>query len=333
MNKLQGQPFKINHPFLNFLIDNDDFLVKKGLLMPSFLLKININEVADRVRKFFVEGKSLYERHKVSFGSVMQILSTNIQRARYERTIIEMASAFDGYQFDLPAFLDFRGRIYRCGILHFHERDLARSLILIDDDGRKYLSVNPYEIRDTYMTTAAFQNKSFRSESDALQWVSSQRDEIDSWENRPYSEWRDSVKECTNTDQLLIHYSMGSKNPFQYLMYLWGYMHNRDSLYYYFQAPIIQDASASAYQIMSYLLLNVPMAKRTNLIVDSANEAEQRIEDVYTQILHEFKAFLNKEMTNSSLKTTYNMYIDRKIRGFFTRVRNRKGVETSASVP
>lgn len=44
---------------------------------------------------------------------------------------------------------------------------------------------------------------------------------------------------------------------------------------------------------MSYLLLNVPMAKRTNLIVDSANEAEQRIEDVYTQILHEFKAFLN----------------------------------------
>ena len=110
-------------------------------------------------------------------------------------------------------------------------------------------------------------------------------------------------------------------------------MHNRDSLYYYFQAPITQDASASAYQIMSYLLLNVPMAKRTNLIVDSANEAEQRIEDVYTQILHEFKAFLNKEMTNSSLKTTYNMYIDRKIRGFFTRVRNRKGVETSASVP
>ena len=80
MNKLQGQPFKINHPFLNFLIDNDDFLVKKGLLMPSFLLKININEVADRVRKFFVEGKSLYERHKVSFGSVMHILSTNIQK-------------------------------------------------------------------------------------------------------------------------------------------------------------------------------------------------------------------------------------------------------------
>ncbi|GKE67436.1 hypothetical protein Tco_1521597 [Tanacetum coccineum] len=28
----------------------------------------------------------------------------------------------------LPAFIDFRGRIYRSGILHFHERDLARSL-------------------------------------------------------------------------------------------------------------------------------------------------------------------------------------------------------------
>ncbi|KAL2900425.1 putative DNA-directed RNA polymerase [Bienertia sinuspersici] len=53
--------------------------------------------------------------------------------------------------------------------------------------------------------------------------------------------------------------------------------------------PITQDASASAYQIMSYCTLT------------SANKAEQRIEDVYTQIMHEFKAFLNKEMTNRYL--------------------------------
>ncbi|KAL2905158.1 putative DNA-directed RNA polymerase [Bienertia sinuspersici] len=71
----------------------------------------------------------------------------NLQRlcdcARYKDFIFELASAYAGYQLYLPAFLDFRGRIYRCGILHFHERDLARSLIQIDDDGRKYRFVNP----------------------------------------------------------------------------------------------------------------------------------------------------------------------------------------------
>ncbi|KAH0439561.1 hypothetical protein IEQ34_025844 [Dendrobium chrysotoxum] len=54
----------------------------------------------------------------------------NIQCSRYEDFIIKLAIAYDGYHFSLPAFLDFRGRIYRSGILHFHERDLARSLIL-----------------------------------------------------------------------------------------------------------------------------------------------------------------------------------------------------------
>jgi DNA-directed RNA polymerase len=57
-------------------------------------------------------------------------MDQRIQRARYEKFIIRLASAYDGYTFDLPAFIDFRGRIYRTGILHFHERDLARSLIL-----------------------------------------------------------------------------------------------------------------------------------------------------------------------------------------------------------
>lgn len=56
-----------------------------------------------------------------------------IQRARYETFIINLASAYEGYRFYLPAFLDFRGRIYRSGVLHFHERDLARSLIVFSD--------------------------------------------------------------------------------------------------------------------------------------------------------------------------------------------------------
>jgi DNA-directed RNA polymerase len=53
-----------------------------------------------------------------------------VQKARYEDFIIGLVSAYEDYVFYLPAFMDFRGRIYRAGILHFHERDLARSLIV-----------------------------------------------------------------------------------------------------------------------------------------------------------------------------------------------------------
>lgn len=47
--------------------------------------------------------------------------------------MLDIADAYQGYQFYVPAFIDFRGRIYRSGILHFHERDLARSLIIFAD--------------------------------------------------------------------------------------------------------------------------------------------------------------------------------------------------------
>lgn len=52
-----------------------------------------------------------------------------VQQAQYEGFILNLARAYDGYEFYLPAFMDFRGRIYRAGILHFHERDLSKSLL------------------------------------------------------------------------------------------------------------------------------------------------------------------------------------------------------------
>ena len=48
-----------------------------------------------------------------------------MQRARFEQALLTRA----GYDIDFPAFFDFRGRISRTGMLHFHERDLAKSLI------------------------------------------------------------------------------------------------------------------------------------------------------------------------------------------------------------
>lgn len=62
--------------------------------------------------------------------------------------------------------LDFRGRIYRSGVLHFHERDLARSLLVFS--GKKNHS--EYESRRVLVSAAAFHYKAFVSLGDTYQW-------------------------------------------------------------------------------------------------------------------------------------------------------------------
>jgi hypothetical protein len=52
-----------------------------------------------------------------------------MQRARFEQALLTQARSYVGYEIDFPTFIDFRGRISRTGMLHFHERDLAKSLI------------------------------------------------------------------------------------------------------------------------------------------------------------------------------------------------------------
>jgi hypothetical protein len=48
---------------------------------------------------------------------------------------------------------------------------------------------------------------------------------------------------------------------------------------------ITQDASASAYQIMSFFLLDVVLAKRKNIIPSDDDEEKVKIQDVYAYML------------------------------------------------
>lgn len=52
-----------------------------------------------------------------------------------------------------------------------------------------------------------------------------------------------------------------------------------------------QDASSSAYQIMSYFLLDVDLAKRTNLIPTG-----EKIQDIFSFLLEELKQFLQTNL-------------------------------------
>lgn len=153
---------------------------------------------------------------------MLQTLCKNIQRSRYENLIINLAIAYDGYNLDLPAFIDCRGRIYRCGVLHFHERDLARSLIVFADF--KFKDNYIYEdITNTLKASAAFHFKSFVSVEEAIDWYDYNISQV--------------------FDNPFV-YAREAKHPFQFLANILGVSDLR-------RFPICQDASASAYQIMS----------------------------------------------------------------------------------
>lgn len=124
LTQLQSVGFMINREMFEF-INNMDSLVDAGLLMPTYLSRVNIYNLRRSLQKFLNDKE--YDYYK--FTTLWSILDKRVQQARYEKSVLDLASVYEGYTLYFPAFIDFRGRIYRSGIQHFQERDLVRSLI------------------------------------------------------------------------------------------------------------------------------------------------------------------------------------------------------------
>lgn len=307
MNKLQGQPYEINSDWLNYIKMNEDMFVKNGYLMPTFLSSMNLNDVSNSLRELHMKDDVI--KQLCSFSELLETLGKNIQRSRYEQLILKLAKAYDGYQFYLPAFLDFRGRIYRSGILHFHERDLARSMIVFGGmTSNKNAKENHVTFHWQILIAAAFHYKSFDSFYDASNWMDNNFFQI---LNNP------------------IVFARDAKRPFQFISNMVGIaecqLNNN-----YMKLPITQDASASAYQIMSYFLLDERLAKRTNIIPSP----DGKIQDVYTMILEELKEFIQEEWgdSNKNLSLLIINLLTRKIvKGIFMPIIYGKTIMSTAS--
>lgn len=104
------------------------------------------------------------------------------------------------------------------------------------------------------------------------------------------------LKKYINFDVYLqnAHYA---KRPFQFLANMRAIANRKPEVLN--KIPITQDASASAYQIMSYFLLDETMAKRTNLIASSDDSDDDEIQDVYAFMLEELKEYLKAVLDNS----------------------------------
>ena len=241
---LQNVKFIIKSKHLRYVKENQDLLVQKGLLMHPFLTNVNPSNMYDILRKELQLPEN--KKAKFKYDTLVAILDKRIKRARYEQFLLELATVYEGFPLYFPAFLDFRGRIYRTGILHFHERDLARSLLLfcgdqdLDLDSTFTPEVKENMIRNLWWSGASHY-KSFDRKQQFYDWF------------KHLSNPLDRFKECDGEAEL-IEFVANAKHPFQFLSRV-VHMDTpvKDQLT---QIPVSMDASSSAYQIMSSFLLD-----------------------------------------------------------------------------
>lgn len=293
MNKLQDQPFQISKPMLEYIETNYSDFVNSGLLMPKTLARANMKKMSEVLRESYLQSKEI--RDIYTYEELLNILNKDVQRAQYESMILNLAKAFEGYQIYLPVFLDFRGRIYRSGILHLHERDLARSLLLFDTSELN-LPYGPYDedCRSILKSALAFNYKSFDTINDAMLWF---KDEYSLLLNNSFA-------------PDLIKYASLGKKPFQLIASSIPFIQDCPELIS--NLPITQDASASAYQIMSFFLLDRDMAIYTNLIPTGNDE----IQDIYTNMLYNLQKYIQ-----------YKTYLDDSLKDLLCKLLNRKLVK------
>lgn len=91
----------------------------------------------------------------------------------------------------------------------------------------------------------------------------------------------------------LIKLARGAKNPFQFISHIMLLCLWCGNKYQYYNLPLSRDASSSAYQRMSYFLLNKTLGYSTNLW---HIEGEDRIRDIYQDFLDEAEPFLRASL-------------------------------------
>jgi hypothetical protein len=89
---------------LRFLQYKKEYFTSVGLLLPSFLASLYSHMVYEELRLVLSTDDEYQNKYLLS--TLIDIMDQRIQRARYEKFIIRLASAYEGYTFDLPAFID-----------------------------------------------------------------------------------------------------------------------------------------------------------------------------------------------------------------------------------
>lgn len=119
-------------------------------------------------------------------------------------------------------------------------------------------SENQNEALAKLQVSAANHYKSFATDVEAKEWITNKLydifDSINHCKEDIFDEWYKAV----------MQFAVGAKNPLQFLSQIRGIIwYTQSNMEILRETPITQDASASAYQLMSYFMLDE--TKRRNL--------------------------------------------------------------------
>ena len=286
LNKLQAVPFQINRIFLQKINDEWDQFQKFGLVLPKILSSINRRAGLRKLHELYMKDDDIQENF--TYRELSKILIKNITEANYQQYILLLADAYQSYFMYFPCYMDFRGRNYRYGPFHFHERDLVRSLIVFGDPGDLKEDIDYSEIGKNHVIATAYHFiKNIANYSKAYEFTKNliEKYKLLSPDNDPKAR-----------DDILYGLAHSARNPFQFLSFFQMMTTagdtSQDSWYYILRAPHQLDASASAYQLISYFLIDLKMARETNLFVD--DHTHDYIHDIYQSIETSLKDFIPK---------------------------------------
>ena len=291
-SQLQSQVFEINRNVLDFIKVNRNRLEEVGLLVDRRLSKLNIQKASDKLRSLYFNDEVV--KKEISINILLNDLLKRLQQARYEDFILTLACSYKDYKFYLPAFVDFRGRIYRAGVLHFHERDLSKCLLLFSNYKDPQLDKKELLSKRAHLAcAAAYKYKKFDTYLKSYNWYIKNHNKM-------------KKNPLDISDNMLIELARKASDPFQFIA---KYLSNdrvtdENRIVGLNKVPLSQDAAASAYQIMSYLLLNIEIGKLTNLIPSQEDEVkdedfdsdEYLIDDEYDLLSEDEKSQLKYKL-------------------------------------
>jgi len=148
------------------------------------------------------------------------------------------------------------------------------------------------------LEATAFHHKAFNNRKDAIAWSKDNYSRLSRLEEK---EWVCSVVEL----------SRNSKNPYQIISHVM-FLNSSKFASRVHTIPISMDASSSAYQIMSYFLVNHDLAKKTNLL--TSEDEKELIRDLYSDLLIEFQSCISDLIEDEELvalvknKLTRNLF-------------------------
>lgn len=123
ISELQSVVFQNDELFLSFLEQNRHLFEELGLLADSKMCHVNANTYVTNLR-----AEAMNQNSDFDYKSVLANAVEEINRAKWENARLELFSMLKGLKYYFPAFVDFRGRIYRTGLISPHERVMIRAL-------------------------------------------------------------------------------------------------------------------------------------------------------------------------------------------------------------